>query len=377
MPETNTQTDNTDVVQNDKAAKQPKVDFTRKLTRIILTVSLCYFAWYIIGDRITPTTDQARVRSSVIPIVPQVAGKITKIHVGGDKQVKAGDLLFEIDPRDYQIALEQAQANLELAGQDVGANTANVAAAQAKVDKAIADHHAKEVNANRIFAVADKGIVTQADVAEARGIVDVAAQEVLNAKAALEQAKQLMGQAGQENAKIQNALASLSDAQLDLDRTKVKAPSDGVVSYAKANVGYYAGIGNKIMTFISTEYIWVEAYYRENNLGNMKTDDPVDIVLDSAPGEIFKGKVVSIGYGVSFDQSVPGELPTPQKSTGWMREPQRFTVMIRINAVDKINRRLLREGGQADIITYTGDNTLFNGLGKVWIWITSQLSYIY
>ena len=85
--------------------------------------------------------------------------------------------------------------------------------------------------------------------------------------------------------------------------------------------------------------------------------------------------VMSIGYGVSFDRSVAGELPTPEKNTGWMREAQRFTVIIKLN--DKIAKQLLREGGQADVITYTGDNFIFNGLGKIWIWLTSKLTYIY
>ncbi|WP_114326941.1 HlyD family secretion protein [Candidatus Colwellia aromaticivorans] len=352
-----------------------KADFTQKLTKIIIALSLLYFLWYVIGDRITPTTDQARVRSFIIPIVPQVAGKISTIYIGGDKIVKKGELLFEIEKSDYQLAVEKAQIELELAGQNVGADTASVAAAKANVEKAKADLVAKEANANRIFQVEAQGVISKAQGDEARGVLAGAQQNVINAQASYEKAQQLLGKQGSENTKIQSALTALSQAKLNLNRTKITAPSDGVISYAKVNVGHYAAVGSKIMTFIDTDYFWIEASYRENNLGNIKKGDSVDIVLDSAPGEMFSGIIVSIGYGVSFDKSVQGELPTPGKTTGWMREAQRFTVIIKFN--DDVAKQLLREGGQADVITYTGNNFLLNGLGKISIWLTSKLAYLY
>ncbi len=358
-----------------EAKTKNKPDFTQKLTKIILSLSLLYFIWYIVGDRLTPTTDQARVRSFVTPIVPQVAGKISKIHIGGDKIVRKGDLLFEIEATDYQLAVDKAQTDLNLAGQSVGADTASVAAAKANLEKAKANLIEKEANANRIFEVEAQGVVSKAQGDQARSALVGAQQNVLNAQASYEKAQQLLGKKGSENTKIQSALTVLSAAQLDLNRTKVSAPSDGVISYAKVNVGHYAAVGSKIMTFINTEYFWVEASYRENNLGNIKKGDAVDIVLDSSPGEIVTGTVVSIGYGVSFDKSVPGELPTPEKTTGWMREAQRFTVIIKFNS--DVNKSFLREGGQADIITYTGDNFILNGLGKISIWLTSKLAYLY
>ena len=366
--------------KNTQAEAKNKGDFTQKLTKIILSLAVLYFLWYIISDRLTPITDEARVRAFVTPIVPQVTGKITKINVGGDKIVKQGDILFEIDNRDYQFAVDKAEGDLELAGQDVGANTAAVAAAQANVEKAKANLIAKEANASRIFAVEAKGVVSKSEGDRMRGILAGAQQNVLNAEASYEKAKQQLGQKGQDNAKVQNALTALENAQLNLSRTKITAPSDGVISYAKIHEGYYASVGSKIMTFISTDYVWIEASYRENNLGNIKKGDPVDIVIDSAPGQIFNGNIVSVGYGVSFDKSVAGELPIPQKSSGWMREPQRFTVIIKFDQStlsQLIGKNLLREGGQADVITYTGDNFIINGLGKIWVWLTSFFTYVY
>ncbi|WOH35798.1 HlyD family secretion protein [Thalassotalea fonticola] len=369
----NSDSTNDDV--NEGSSDDAKPDFAQRLTKIILSLALLYFLWYVIGDRLTPISDQARVRAFVIPMVPQVSGQISNIYVGGDKIVKKDDILFEIDPRDYQFKLEQAKANLELAGQEVGASTASVGAAKARVDKAEADLITKQMNASRIFAMEAKGIVSSADADRTRGTITQAELEVVNAQAAYEEARQKLGKKGSTNPRIISALADLSTAQLNLDRTVIKAPSDGVISYAKVNVGYYAAQGSKIMTFISNQFVWIEAGFRENSLGNLKTGDPVDIVLDSAPGQVFAGEVMTIGFGVSFDQSKPGELPTPEKPQGWMRDPQRFTTIIKF--VDEPNRRLLREGGQADVIAYTGDSFIFNALGKIWVRITSFLTYLY
>jgi multidrug resistance efflux pump len=220
-----------------------------------------------------------------------------------------------------------------------------------------------------------KAFVSKSEGDRARGILAAAQQNVENTGASYRKSQQLLGKKGNDNAKVRSALSALSDAQLNLARTKVVAPSDGVISYAKADEGYYAAVGSKVMTFISTDAVWIEASYRENNLGNIKTGNPVDLVLDAAPGSVFEGSIVSVGYGVSFDNSVQGELPTAQKSTGWMREPQRFIVVIKLDeSAHRLN--LLREGGQADVITYTSNNFIMNALGKLWVRITSLLTYI-
>lgn len=369
--------------KKDKALEQEpensvkKPDLAKQLTKIILLLSLFYFLWYVIGDRLTPISDQARVRAFVIPIVPQVSGLITDIYVGGDKLVKKDELLFVIDNRDFQLALDKAKANLELTGQEIGADTAMVGAAKASLDQANADLIVKRINANRVFALEKQGIISGFDGDRARGVLTQAELEVVNAQASFEEAQQKLGKEGENNPKLLAALAEVSTAKLNLDRTQLRAPSDGVVSYAKVNVGYFAASGQKVMTFISNEMVWIEASFRENSLGNLQAGDPVDIVLDSAPGKIFSGTIRTIGFGVSFDKNKPGALPTPEAPKGWMRDPQRFTVIITFDDPKIIKTGLLREGGQADVIAYTEDSFLFKGLGKAWVWLTSYITYLY
>ena len=347
-----------------------------KLTKILLTIALVYFVWAIVADRHTPITDQARVRGFVVPIVPEVSGTITKMHVAGDMRVNQGDILFELDSSDYQLSLEQANSQLELAGQELGANTAAVGAAKARLEKAKADLMTKQANANRIFALKDEGIVTLAELDRNKGMVEKAKQEVLNAEQSYIQAQQVMGEDGTKNAKIQSALAKVAQATLDIERTVIRAPGNGFVTYVKIDEGYYAKKGATILTFISNEFAWIEAAYKENNIGNIVAGNKVDILLDARPGKTFSGEVISIGYGVSFDKNAPGALPVPQKPKGWMRDPQRFNVVIRFTDLASV-QYYLREGGQADVITYTGENFILNSLGKFWSWITSYLSYVY
>jgi len=130
------------------------------------------------------------------------------------------------------------------------------------------------------------------------------------------------------------------------------------------------------MTFVATGLVWVEAYMRENSIGNIKPGDAVDIALDVAPGEIFKGTVVSTGFGVSWgESSKPGELPQIKATKSWLRDPQRFPVLIKFDGEMPEGTR--RVGGQADIIVYTGDNFVMNALGWSVIRFMSLISYLH
>jgi len=113
---------------------------------------------------------------------------------------------------------------------------------------------------------------------------------------------------------------------------------------------------------------------RENSIGNVKPGDEVDILLDVAPGRIFKGEVASIGYGVG-ETDEEGELYEIQSTSGWLRDSQRFPVIIHFS--DDTAKGYRRYGGQADVVIYTGDHWVLNSLGWMLIRLNSYLSYIY
>jgi multidrug resistance efflux pump len=132
------------------------------------------------------------------------------------------------------------------------------------------------------------------------------------------------------------------------------------------------------MTLIAIHDLWISADMTENNLGNIDPGDEVAIVLDVLPGEVLKGRVRSVGSGVSSGQQAPpGTLPTIQNSRDWLRQAQRFPVAIEFDATEAERLGKVRIGGQAEVMVYTGDNFLMNLLGAAYIRLMSLLSYLY
>ncbi|WP_036818435.1 HlyD family secretion protein [Photobacterium sanctipauli] len=354
--------------------KQPKLT-PQKITAAVLMLCVFLFAFYLVADRTIPSTDMARVQGNVVPLTPLVSGPITKVHVKPNDIVKAGDPLVEIDQTDYRIAVKKAEQGLEIAGKQIGVQTASIQSAQAQLSDAIANQENVRRQANRVLAMVNKGIVTQSDADKTRAALSQAAAQVQKAQAGLEQAKKQLGANGAENTDMQAAILALQKAQLDLERTVIRAPSMGGVTNFRLDEGVYANKGQPLMTFISGEDSWVEAYYRENSLGNIKAGDTVEIALDNVPGEVFKGQVASIDFGINWGQSQQaGQLANVQNQSGWLRQTQRFPVVIRFE--DDAPEGALRVGGQADIMLYTQDASIMNVFGKVWIRVISWLSYI-
>lgn len=360
--------------------KKPKrrKDPAAKWTRRVLGFCVLFFIWYLVSDRWTPYTSQGRIRGFVVPIVPQVSGIVEKVDVDLNQVVSEGDLLVQIQKRDFEIARTKAEAALEQAGQDVGANTEAVSAATASLVEAQAQLDLDRTQLERIERAEKTAAVAKAEADEARSKVKLSEARVENAKADLEQAKQRMGQEGAENAAIQSAQAALEDAALDLSRTTILAPGEGGVTNVRLEVGQYATAGQPLMTFVSSRSVWVEAYMRENSLGRIKEGNEVDLVLDAVPGKIYKGTVRSIGYGVEWgDVDSASSLPKISAPRDWLRDSQRFPVVIDLTEeTHEQTKGLRREGGQVDILIYNTDNPVLRGLGRFWIRIVSWLTYV-
>lgn len=347
----------------------------QKWTQRVLIFAVVYFVWYLFADRITPSSSQARVRGYVVPVAAQVSGEINKVHTSINQRVAAGDPILEIENRDYKLAVEQAKADLENASHNVGAGSAAIVSAQAALAAAQANYKSISANSARVFEMEKRGILPASDGDKARGLLGQAEAQVAAAEAELARAQENLGQTGEDNADVRAAMAKLEDSIMDLERTVVRAPSDGGVTNMKLEVGQYARTGEPLFTFVSTRAVWIEAFMRENNIGNVKPGNEVDVVLDVAPGRVFKAEVVSIGFGVKWDQkSRPGELPVVQTAGGWMRDPQRFPVIIQFT--DEEAAGLRREGGQADVLIYTGGNFVLNALGKLSIYLKSLTTYL-
>jgi multidrug resistance efflux pump len=168
----------------------------------------------------------------------------------------------------------------------------------------------------------------------------------------------------------------LEGAQLNLDRTVVLAPATGVVTDVRVDRGNFAGAGAPQMTFISTDDVWVRADFTENNLGHVEHGDKVAIVFDVFPGRVFQGTVRTTGFGVAVDSAPLGSLPTIQNNRQWLRDAQRFPVVIDFEMPND-DMKKLKVGSQASVIIFASDNFIFNLLGSFYIRVASLLSYAY
>jgi len=304
---------------------------------------------------------------------------VQQVNVVQDQFVEAGDVLVQIDPRQYEQAVQRAEADLELAGQETGADTAGVAAAEAKLADARAQRVKATQNLERLerIQIQEPGAVSDAFLDNARAGKESAVARVANAEAELERAKEALGAGGEDNPRVRAAVAALANARIDLAETTLYAPSNGGITNLEVQAGHYANAGQPLMTFVSGSDVWIEAYLRENSLGNIKKGDPVEIVLDTAPGRIWKGHVQSRGYAVQKPtQGSPGGLVTVKTSSGWLRDAQRFPVIVKFDDESARGYRII--GGQADVQIYTeASNALLNALGAGWIRLMSWLSYVY
>jgi multidrug resistance efflux pump len=351
-------------------------DPVKRITRISLVIIALLFIWYIAADRIAPWTDQAQVQAYVVPIAPQVSGRVIEVNVAQNQEVFPGDVLFKIDPTDYELAVQNAESALELAGQEIGSTTASVATAQAELVEAITHLEHMQTQGKRVFELERKNVLSKADGDKARATIKSAEAQVASARANLEKAKQTLGKEGQENPRLRSAVAALKKAQLDLGRTTVIAPGHGGITNLQLEIGHFANAGQPLLTFIEVDNVWIEANLRENSIANIKPGDSVDIALDAAPGKIFSGKVSSVGFAVeNANTGEMGGLATVKSESGWLREAQRFPVIIEFT--DDNVRGYRRLGGQVDVLVYTSNNWLINPLGWLWIRLLSWLSYIY
>jgi multidrug resistance efflux pump len=354
-----------------------KKDPIRRITAIVLGICLVIMIWYITADRLAPYTDQAKVVALVVPVVPRVSGYLTEVNVRLHSVVNKNDVLFQIDARPFELAVRAAEANFDRAAQQVGARSATVKSAVASVGVARAQLDRAQRNFDRTQQVLESnpGALSQADRDRSETGLAQAVERVASAEANLEKAQEQLGEVGPDNPDLRAAIVALEQVQLDLAFTKLYAPTRGAIESFNVDVGHYAQSGQPLATFISTHDVWIQADMRENNIANIKPGYRVEFVLDVAPGRVFKGTVRSVGFGVGSQGGTSrGELQTVTSSQGWLRDPQRFPVIIGIDPGEA--QGLLRAGGQADVIVYTGNHHLLNAIGWVNLRIRGLLSYV-
>lgn len=354
------------------AAPTPANPLRRIALGVVVTIALL-FAVSIVMERRTPSTSQAVVQAYVVQMAAEVGGRVTEISVVDNARVKAGQVLFRIDSQPYDIAIAEAEARLEEAGQAVGANTASVDSAQAQLVSARAQRDNVREQARRVMQLVERGVYARARLDEAKASLESAEAAVNKAQADLQRAQQELGPKGNDNPQFKQALAALEKARLDLVRTEVIAPADGVITNLQLAVGQVVSIGQPALTFIDSGTVWVSAAFKENSLEHVQANDSAELVFDLLPGRVFKGRVESVGWGVAQEGSSNSALPSVRNQSGWVRDPQRFPVRL---LVDEPHPTGPRYGSQVTVVIYSDDNPVTNALGALLARLGAWLNYV-
>ena len=334
-------------------------------------------------DYITnPWTRDGQVRANVIQVASRVSGPIVKLAVKDNQFVKAGDLLFEIDPRTFQAALDQAKANLDetrdqlkdLAQQVEAAKAAlqqsdsQIKQAQSAVESAEAELIKAKADFDRASKLVAKGDISKRQFDSAKAAQDVDQANLDKAQSALIQAKSAkaqaqaelagaqanLGAAGDENAQLRGAKAALETAQLNLDFTQVKASVDGYITNLNLRLGSQAVANQPVAALVDVNSYWVHGYFRETLVGRIQAGDPAVITLMSYPDAPLTGVVDSIGWGIAQQDGSTGEdlLPSISPTFEWIRLAQRVPVRVHLEQVP--DAVALRVGTTASVLVRTG-----------------------
>ena len=240
-----------------------------------------------------------------------------KVHVKNNDEVQPGQPLFDIDPTQYRIALQRSRSDYESVRLSVNASTASVEAARASLQAAMASNVYAQQDATRLEQIykEDPGALSVRRVQNAQANRLTAQSQVEAAEADLRRAQETAGESGDKNAQLLSARAAIEKAELDLKRTEVIAPAGGSVTDLRTDVGQFAQVGAPAMTLIAIHDLWISADMTENNLGNIKPGDEVAIVLDVMPGEVLKGRVRSVGTGISPGKPASTRHPARRSRT--------------------------------------------------------------
>ena len=351
-------------VETTNLSASPKKVLQRILGLIISIVSIVMatvLALAVAANiRTNPRTEDAQVRANVIGVAPQVGGTITAIFVKDNQLVHKGDLLFELDSRPYAAEAEKAKAQLALTELEIQAYKDQITAAEAQLKQseakaAYAVDYAKRVQAlvGNLYVTVDKNQLAQTEAITA---TDKVAQD----KAALERARNLLGEQGDVNVRRVAAQATLRDSELKLSYCKVYATCDGYVTNLQITPGAYAGVGEQIFSLVDRKIWYVLANFRETDLKRMRPGMSAEVYLMAESGRKLRGIVQGVPKAVvalnSPSNNAPGGeglLSRVNPTIDFILLAQRYPVRI---ILDEKEEHSFRMGGTASVIVHTGSN---------------------
>jgi membrane fusion protein (multidrug efflux system) len=308
----------------------------------IAGVLIAVAAYIYVPGRYVVETDDASLQADTVSVVPKVAAYVSALHVTDNSAFKTGELLVELDPRDFQAAVDIAAANLQSAqaaetvadaqlaeqSQVIASDEANLAGDRGTLTFATQQLDRFTQLANEGYGTTERAQQAQSDIAQQQAALrrDTAVLSAAQAQQAV-----LSGQVEVAKANVAHAQAALAQAQLNLSYTKIYAPSDGTVASRSVQVGNYVQPGQTLFSAVPHE-IYVIANFKETQLDHMKVGQPVTIHVDAFPNRALHGRIDSFQRGTGSNFAL---LP-PENATGnFVKIVQRVPVKILIDDADR------------------------------------------
>ncbi|HJO92324.1 MAG TPA: HlyD family secretion protein [Victivallales bacterium] len=266
-----------------------------------------YFSHYV-------STDDAFIGGQPVYISPQISGNVKKIFITNNEHVKAGQLLLEIDPKPFDLNLEQAKAQVEVTKSKLLSAEAEYMIAVDAQNTAAVDMHRNQI----LMA----GTMTGSAISQEKFEHSISIYEATVSGVKMKSAAILLAKSN-----LKKAIVKLEQAKLNLSYTKIYAPINGNITRKKINLGSYVTQGKPILALVSDNK-WINANFKETQLTHMKVGQPVNIYIDAYPGITFKGHIQSLQSGTGAEFSL---LP-PENATGnFVKVVQRVPVKIVFN----------------------------------------------
>jgi multidrug resistance efflux pump len=300
---------------------------------VIAAAAALYVYW---GYLEHPWTRDGQVRALIVNVTARVAGNVVTVHVDDNQFVHKGDLLLEIDPSQYHLAVQAADVALQLQRQNVAELEAAITSANATVASVKASLEEAKKESDRAHAA---GQAVSAEFVDQKATaVEVAEAQLAEAQAQLAEATQKLGASGDGNVRVQAAKVSLDQAKLDLAWTQITAPSDGYVTNVTVEAGDYAVVGEPLLAFVDSTSFWIAGYFMETQLRHITIGDPTVVTLMGHPDRPLRGEVESFGRAISppnvaLVAGVAGLVPQIQPTFEWVRLAQRVPVRVKITHV--------------------------------------------
>ncbi|MEE3327945.1 MAG: biotin/lipoyl-binding protein [Myxococcota bacterium] len=313
----------------------PKRILGRIVGFAIVLGAVALSVWVYHDLSVRPRTDDAYVRANTVGIAPHVSGPIVELSIVDNQPVSEGQVLFVVDPRPYQAAVEKAQADLLMTDLEIEGMEGAVRAAESEVERRKAEAEYAVQYLERVRPLLEKKFVTANQVFEAESQASAALSAMERARFELDQATKELGEVDGINARRKSAEAKLIEAELNLGYCEVRAPFDGYVTNLNIAVGEYANRGEQVFALVDNREWYVMANFREVFLENIKPGMRVEVYLMSYPGRPFEGEVQGIGWALwQRNGSTVGVLPDVEPSLNWVRLAQRFPVRIVLEKPD-------------------------------------------